>query len=569
MVEMHEKSDVQLLRDYAEDGHEAAFRELVTRHADFVFSAALRQVNSPDLAGDIAQGVFTDLAHKARTLAEQMPGSLAGWLHRSTRYAALNHLRDTRRRLANERQAMEQLLINSESAPDWERIRPVLDEALDSLGDEDREALLLRYFKNQDFRAVGLALGVSDDTAQKRVSRAVERLREFFSKRNVTIGASGLVVLISANAIQAAPVGLAATISAAAILAGTAVHTSTIIAATKTIAMTTLQKTFIAATLTAAIGTGIFEAHQASQLRDQVQTLQKQQAPLTEQNQQLQRERDDATNRVAGLNDELAKANRNNSELLKLRSEITMLKRNPANQKPADVSASPTETVKSPEPSSADVGRELGAAVVRGDAGAFDKLLAESITEHESFRTNIIGLDKQQQYELSMRAFAPINAAFKVIAEAADNGSQPALDALTRSLQISALNGLAVNSLGGLAGKGDTGALEVLIHPEKYGALLSSTIPPLRSAADNGNQTAIDALAAVAADPKNQPLWPMTANSLAKAAAAGNTVATDALISMSSSTNQIIQSAIIEVLRTAASNQNAKAAEALRSMGIQ
>src|ERR1035437_4702593 len=205
MVEMHEKSDVQLLRDYAEDGHEAAFRELVTRHADFVFSAALRQVNSPDLAGDIAQGVFTDLARKARPLAEQMPGSLAGWLHRGTRYAAFNHLRDTRRRLANEKQAMEQLLINSESAPDWELIRPVRDEA--------REALLLRYFKNQDFRAVGLALGVSDDTAQKRVSRAVERLREFFSKRNMTIGASGLAVVISANAVQAAPVGLALTIA--------------------------------------------------------------------------------------------------------------------------------------------------------------------------------------------------------------------------------------------------------------------------------------------------------------------------------------------------------------------
>ncbi|HAO80486.1 MAG TPA: hypothetical protein DCQ92_16255 [Verrucomicrobia subdivision 3 bacterium] len=326
MVEMHEKSDVQLLRDYAEDGHEAAFRELVTRHADFVFTAALRQVNSPDLAGDIAQGVFTDLARKARPLAEQMPGSLAGWLHRSTRYAALNHLRDTRRRLANERQAMEQLLINSESAPDWERIRPVLDEALDSLGDEDREALLLRYFKNQDFRAVGLALGISDDTAQKRVSRAVERLREFFSKRNVTIGASGLVVLISANAIQAAPVGLAATISAAAILAGTAVHTSTIIAATKAIAMTTLQKTLITATVAVLAGAGIYEARQAAQLRDQVQTLQQAQAPLAEQIQQLQSKLNDTTDRMVGLKEELASAKKNTAELLKLRGEVGRLK---------------------------------------------------------------------------------------------------------------------------------------------------------------------------------------------------------------------------------------------------
>jgi RNA polymerase sigma factor (sigma-70 family) len=346
MVEMHEQSDVQLLRDYAEDGHEAAFRELVTRHADFVFSAALRQVNSPDLAGDIAQGVFTDLARKARPLAKQMPGSLAGWLHRGTRYAALNHLRDTRRRLANERQAMEQLLINSESAPDWELIRPVLDEALDSLGDEDREALLLRYFKNQDFRAVGLALGVSDDTAQKRVSRAMERLREFFSKRNVTIGTSGLAVLISANAVQSAPAGLAATLSAAAVLTGTAVHTSTIIAATKTIVMTTLQKTLIIAALTAAVGTGIFEAHQASQLREQNQTLQQAQAPLAEQIQELQREHDAVTNQLAGLLAENSrlKSNPNQNELLKLRGEVGQLRRQATEREPQPAASASTAT---------------------------------------------------------------------------------------------------------------------------------------------------------------------------------------------------------------------------------
>ena len=132
MGEMHEQSDVQLLRDYAEGGNEAAFRELVARHTDFVYSAALRQVDSPDIAGDLAQGVFTDLARKARPLTEKTPGgsSLTGWLHRSTRYAALNHLRATRRRLANERQAMEQLIINSESAPDWERIRPAARRSL-------------------------------------------------------------------------------------------------------------------------------------------------------------------------------------------------------------------------------------------------------------------------------------------------------------------------------------------------------------------------------------------------------------------------------------------------------
>ena len=305
-------------------------------------------MNSPDLAGDIAQGVFTDLARKARQVAEQMSSgnSLAGWLHRSTRYAALNHWRDTRRRLANERQAMEQLLINSQSAPDWERIRPMLDEGLDSLAEEDREALLLRYFKNQDFRAVGLALGISDDTAQKRVSRAMERLREFFSKRNVTIGASGLVGLISANAVQAAPVGLTAAISAAAIVSGTAVSTSTAIAATKIIAMTTLQKTLMPAAFAVVAGAGIYEARQALQLREQNQALQQQQTPLAGQLQQLRRERDDATNRLAALTDELARVKKNPSEVLKLRGEMGALRQEKA---AADSQSAASKAVADPE----------------------------------------------------------------------------------------------------------------------------------------------------------------------------------------------------------------------------
>jgi len=107
MVEM-EKTDTQLLREYAEDGNEAAFREIVVRHTDLIYSAALRQVVSPDLARDVAQRVFTDLASKARFLLKTWnpSTSLLGWLYRGTRFAALDQLRQDRRRQARERQAM-------------------------------------------------------------------------------------------------------------------------------------------------------------------------------------------------------------------------------------------------------------------------------------------------------------------------------------------------------------------------------------------------------------------------------------------------------------------------------
>ncbi|MBI5773906.1 MAG: sigma-70 family RNA polymerase sigma factor [Verrucomicrobia bacterium] len=321
---MQEPSDAQLLRDYATRGSESAFRELVTRHTDLIYSAALRQVSSPDLAGDIVQSVFTDLARKAREVAAKFPveASLAGWLHRAARYAALNHLRGTRRRQFNERQAMAQLLTDSESAADWELIRPALDEALDSLDDDDREALLLRYFKNRDFRSVGLALGVSDDSAQKRVSRAVERLREFFAKRGVTVGAGGLVVVISANAVQAAPVGLAATISAAALAAGMTVG----LTSTSTIAMTTLQKITATTALAAAVGIAVYEARQVAGLREQVQSFVQRQQPLTKQVAALQNHRDLDAARLAALAAELADARNDNRGMHKLRGEAGVLR---------------------------------------------------------------------------------------------------------------------------------------------------------------------------------------------------------------------------------------------------
>ena len=72
--------DEQLLLQYARERSESAFGELVARHVDFVYSAALRVVNGDShLAQDVAQMVFIDLARKAGSLPDDV--GLAGWLH--------------------------------------------------------------------------------------------------------------------------------------------------------------------------------------------------------------------------------------------------------------------------------------------------------------------------------------------------------------------------------------------------------------------------------------------------------------------------------------------------------
>ena len=321
---MNSLSDQQLLRDYTGGRSEAAFAELVRRHVDLVYSAALRMVRDSHLAEDVTQGAFVALARNAGQLADRPV--LSGWLHRTAQNLAVKAVRTDARRRAREQEAvaMNELLAHESDAA-WEHIAPHLDAVLGELSEADHDALLLRYFERKSAREMAQTLGISDEAAQKRVNRAVERLREFFAKRGVTVGASGLVVVISANAVQAAPVGLAVTISAAVALAGTAVQTSIAIAATKTIAMTTLQKTLVAATLIVAVGTGIYEARQASLLRSQVQTFQ-QQAPIAEQIQQLTRERDDAARQLAALRNDNERFSLAAAELLKLRGEVARLK---------------------------------------------------------------------------------------------------------------------------------------------------------------------------------------------------------------------------------------------------
>jgi RNA polymerase sigma factor (sigma-70 family) len=322
-------SDLDLLGQFAQEKSQDAFTALVNRHVNLVYSAALRQVRSPQLAEEIAQSVFADLARDAGKLTSGSDTSsqktLTPWLYAVTRRTSIDVIRKESRRQLREQIAVEMNDMNAIS-DDWTQIGPLLDDAMAALDETDRSTILLRYFENKNLREVGEALGTSDDAAQKRVSRAVERLRKFLSKRNVTIGASGLAVLISANAVQSAPVGLATTISTAAFLAGTAVHTSNVIATTKTITMTILQKTLITTTLAIVAGAGIYEASQASKLRHQVQMLQQQQSPLADQILQLQHQRDSATNQLAALGDELARLKKNPSEVLKLRGEVGVLR---------------------------------------------------------------------------------------------------------------------------------------------------------------------------------------------------------------------------------------------------
>ncbi len=317
--------DRQLLDQYLGTHSESAFSELVARNVDLVYSAARRLVaGDTHLAEDVTQTVFVDLVRKAGSLPGD--GVLAGWLHQHACYTASKTVRTERRRQAREQTAMEMRALDHHNEPSWELIAPHLDEGLNQLDAKDRDAIVLRFLKQQDLRAVGAALGISDDAAQKRVARALDKLRELLSRRGITTSAAALSIVLSANAIQAAPVGLAVAITTAAALTGTALAATATATAIKSIAMTTLQKTIIGATLSVAVGTGVYEAHQASSARNEAQTLQQKQSALTDEVTQLRSERDQTSQTLTAFREENERLRKQPSEVLHLRAEVNRLR---------------------------------------------------------------------------------------------------------------------------------------------------------------------------------------------------------------------------------------------------
>ena len=149
--------DAELLKLYARDGSEPAFQTLVERYLGLVHSAALRQVRDQQMADDVAQVVFIILARKAGRLSARV--NLPGWLYRTTRLASMRVVRTEMRRLHREQVAAEaeSAAVQEETEYVWERIAPMLDEAMAQLSEKDRNAILFRFFLEKPLAEVGRA----------------------------------------------------------------------------------------------------------------------------------------------------------------------------------------------------------------------------------------------------------------------------------------------------------------------------------------------------------------------------------------------------------------------------
>jgi RNA polymerase sigma factor (sigma-70 family) len=313
--------DSELLRQFARTNSQDAFAELVERHVNLVYSAALRQVNGDGhFAKDAAQTVFADLARKASSLSRRE--NLTGWLYTSAHFAAAKIARGENRRRDREEKFMREPEnsrmdvppVQSANEMDWEKIRPALDAAMHELKETDREAVLLRYFENRPFAEVGAKLGLNENAARMRVERALEKLRAIFEKRGIAT-ATALASVISANAVQIAPANLAATLTAASI-AGAGTGTFTLL---KIMTATKLKLVFSTLVVAGAITMFMIQ-------RQALEKLRAENASLTQQLAQLQTGHENLSNRLATAGNSKSLSDEQFTELLRLRGEVTLLR---------------------------------------------------------------------------------------------------------------------------------------------------------------------------------------------------------------------------------------------------
>src|SRR5688500_1246130 len=212
--------DTELLRRYADERSEAAFAELVQRYIGFVYAAALRQLGgATHRAEEVTQLVFIALARKSRMLSGRR--QLAGWLYTSAHYACAKLKRAEQRRQQRELEAftMNETMSDADLNADWERLRPVLDDAMQELKSDDREVILMRFFQGRRFADVGKEFWLSEDAARMRVEREIGKLRVLLERRRITSTSAALGFVLANQPAIAVPTALTATVTSAAMSA--------------------------------------------------------------------------------------------------------------------------------------------------------------------------------------------------------------------------------------------------------------------------------------------------------------------------------------------------------------
>lgn len=305
-------NDFELLQRYVREESQDAFAQIVSQNVDLVYSVAFRLVGDAHLAQDVTQQTFALLSRKAARLGG---GTIvSAWLYRAARNLALETLKRENRRFRGEQLALEAMNSNDANSI-WAQIEPFLDEAMRTLGSGDHDAIVLRFFERRSLKEVGEAMGTGEDAAQKRVSRALEKLRLILKRRGITVSTGMLGAAVIAGAVQSAPAGMAASALSISLIQATGKGLGSYFY----FMATTHLKTAVISGMTAALLISSFVLHQQNaRLKAELMALRasalKNVAPLASD-----------TKFSQAASEELVRLRKEHQELVVLRNRVTQL----------------------------------------------------------------------------------------------------------------------------------------------------------------------------------------------------------------------------------------------------
>jgi RNA polymerase sigma factor (sigma-70 family) len=298
------RTDFELLREFVRKGDQTAFADLVRRHLDLVYATALRKVEDAGAAQEVAQNVFSALARKAWRFASD--DSLPAWLYKTTLLEAKEWLRGELRRRRREQTAAElgTTMKTPEEQTAFRALLPLLDEALLSLREKDRTALLLRFYESQSLREVGAALGTSEDTAQKRVAGALEKLSQFFQRRGFKTATAAAAAATLQHTASSASAATATLVASAALQAAPPVLTGLSVWLARLVSLSKVQAATLCVLVTALPVTWQWNQHR--QTTQELVRVQTQLAAAQSQYTILQSDMETLRARASGLDTSLA-----------------------------------------------------------------------------------------------------------------------------------------------------------------------------------------------------------------------------------------------------------------------
>lgn len=219
-------SDESLLKSFAANRDEAAFRALADRYLGLIFHTAFRRTGSRPLAEEVSQNILTALAKKASSLAKN-PDLLPAWLHRATLYESSKAMRSESSHQRRKQLRHPDTIPPTAGEPSpWSDAVPHLDLALDKLPESDRGILMLHYFENRSFPTIARSLGRNPAAIQKQAQRALEKLARLLRSRGVALSVTAVAAGLTSEFAKAAPVAFLQS-ATTAVLGGTTTYTTT------------------------------------------------------------------------------------------------------------------------------------------------------------------------------------------------------------------------------------------------------------------------------------------------------------------------------------------------------